>query len=158
MSTEGTFGTIVLIIVGFLIYFIPYYVGRKTKYASGIFVLNLLLGWTILGWIGALIWAVSAPKLPADGDGEPITIGDTFRYFLSFITGPPQVKSVAEESSNFESQNTDPEIARLRTQLKDEEAIIRDNTLGTYTIVTASQWEKVVKENKQDQYDIIESK
>ncbi len=34
---------------------------RGTKYTSGIFLLNLLLGWTILGWIASLIWAVSAP-------------------------------------------------------------------------------------------------
>ena len=28
----------------------------------GVFLVNLLLGWTILGWIGALIWAVCHKK------------------------------------------------------------------------------------------------
>jgi hypothetical protein len=53
-----TIGGVILIII----YFIPTITGLDTKYSKGIFVLNLFLGWTILGWIGALIWAVSAPK------------------------------------------------------------------------------------------------
>jgi ABC-type Na+ efflux pump permease subunit len=39
------------------LYFVPSIVGRKKKNAQAIFVLNLLLGWTILGWIIALVWA-----------------------------------------------------------------------------------------------------
>lgn len=31
---------------------------REQKDTSAIFVLNLFLGWTFLGWIIALIWAV----------------------------------------------------------------------------------------------------
>lgn len=53
--------------IGFLvflvfIYFLPSIIGRDAKYRSGIIILNVFLGWTILGWIGALIWAVSSPK------------------------------------------------------------------------------------------------
>ena len=52
-----------IIVIGIctLLYFIPTIIsiGRKTKREAGIFLLNLLLGWTLLGWIGALIWAVS---------------------------------------------------------------------------------------------------
>ncbi len=34
--------------------------GKENKSAAnGVAVLNLLLGWTVLGWIGALIWAVT---------------------------------------------------------------------------------------------------
>ena len=47
-----------------LLYLLPSIISsiRNTKYFGGIFILNLLLGWTVLGWIGALIWAVSTPK------------------------------------------------------------------------------------------------
>lgn len=55
-------GIIILIIIGLFIYFIPAIVGWKTKYAAGIFILNIFLGWTLIGWVAALIWAVSAPK------------------------------------------------------------------------------------------------
>ena len=48
-----------------LLYFLPTIVAdqRRVRHLAGILILNLFLGWTMLGWIGALIWAVSdAPK------------------------------------------------------------------------------------------------
>lgn len=46
------------------IYFIPSIcaIGRKNQYA--IFVLNLFLGWTVLGWIIALVWAAIKDDKP----------------------------------------------------------------------------------------------
>ena len=40
-------------------YFLPYGVARLRGHgrSRAIFKLNLLLGWTVLGWIAALIWA-----------------------------------------------------------------------------------------------------
>jgi hypothetical protein len=42
-----------------LVYFLPAIIGfyRKHHKAWGIFALNLLLGWTVLGWIAAMVWA-----------------------------------------------------------------------------------------------------
>ena len=53
---------ILILIIAFL-YFIPSIAGWKTKGANGIVVLNLFLGWTLIGWIAALIWAVQSPKI-----------------------------------------------------------------------------------------------
>lgn len=59
------------LIVGFLalvailiFYFIPSFTAyrRKHKQKEAISTLNLLLGWTLIGWVGALVWAVSKPK------------------------------------------------------------------------------------------------
>jgi hypothetical protein len=52
----------VLCSLGALLYLVPWVVAwRRHVYAqAGIIVLNLLLGWTVLGWLGALIWALSA--------------------------------------------------------------------------------------------------
>lgn len=52
-------GAILLI---FVIYFIPSLVAWNSKGFNGIAVLNIFLGWTIIGWIAALIWAVQSPK------------------------------------------------------------------------------------------------
>jgi hypothetical protein len=61
--------TIVWVILAFIIYFIPTIIAfihlknePRHKYACGIFCLNLFLGWTILGWIGALVWALCNPN------------------------------------------------------------------------------------------------
>ena len=47
-----------ILLVGF-IYFIPsiYASWMKRRNAPAIFLLNLFLGWTIIGWIVACIWA-----------------------------------------------------------------------------------------------------
>ena len=47
------------------IYFIPSIVAwaRQCRRIGGVFVVNLFLGWTVLGWIGALVWASA-------GEGE----------------------------------------------------------------------------------------
>lgn len=34
-------------------------VGRKRSNTGAIFVLNLFLGWTLIGWVIALVWAVA---------------------------------------------------------------------------------------------------
>jgi len=49
---------LILVIVGF-IYFIPSFVAysRKKKNKSAILVLNIFLGWTLLGWVIAAVWA-----------------------------------------------------------------------------------------------------
>ena len=47
----------VLIIV---VYFVPALIAKKrdTENLEAIFLVNLVFGWTVLGWIAALIWAI----------------------------------------------------------------------------------------------------
>lgn len=47
------------------LYFLPSIVGRHKYNFPAIFILNLLLGWTVIGWIVALIWALTADSPPA---------------------------------------------------------------------------------------------
>jgi uncharacterized membrane protein len=62
-------GLMELIILLFLIplYFLPLIiaVARHHSNVLGIFLLNLFLGWTFLGWIGALVWSVLNFEQPA---------------------------------------------------------------------------------------------
>lgn len=39
------------------LYFLPTLISRRKRNATAIFWLNLLAGWTFIGWIAALIWA-----------------------------------------------------------------------------------------------------
>lgn len=50
---------LVILVVGFFIYFIPSAVGilRGKSNWFAIVVLNLFLGWTFVGWVVALVWA-----------------------------------------------------------------------------------------------------
>lgn len=58
------FVALFLFVAGFLLYFFPSIVAYlfKHKNVNAITVLNLCLGWTILGWVGALIWAILAEE------------------------------------------------------------------------------------------------
>ena len=50
-----------------LVYFVPTIIAviRQTRNLVAIIVLNLLAGWTFLGWVASLVWAiVDAKKTP----------------------------------------------------------------------------------------------
>lgn len=53
------------LIILLLIYFIPWIVAmsRGSKRTAGVFVVNLFLGWTLLGWVLALAWAAGSDKV-----------------------------------------------------------------------------------------------
>lgn len=57
---------VTVLLIGFALYFFPTIVAacRRLKDDNAILILNIFLGWTVLGWVGALCWAVagSAPK------------------------------------------------------------------------------------------------
>ena len=37
---------------------------RRTPSALGVAVFNFFLGWTVIGWIVALVWALAASPVP----------------------------------------------------------------------------------------------
>jgi hypothetical protein len=47
----------VFLFIGILIYLIPALIGRNKKSHTAILVLNILTGWTFIGWVIALVWA-----------------------------------------------------------------------------------------------------
>jgi len=51
---------IVVMLIMTCIYFLPTIVAGlgKKRNVAGIAVLNLFLAWTMIGWVGALVWAV----------------------------------------------------------------------------------------------------
>jgi hypothetical protein len=49
------------------VYFLPSWIGTNKRNSTSIFLLNLLLGWSIIGWIVALVWATTK-------EGEPIPL------------------------------------------------------------------------------------
>lgn len=53
-------GTLFVGVVCLLLYIAPTMVAAKRKHRNveGIFLLNIFLGWTFIGWIIALVWAV----------------------------------------------------------------------------------------------------
>ena len=51
---------LLLIVLIFIFYFLPALIAflRQHKNKLAIFLLNLLLGWTVFGWVSSLVWSV----------------------------------------------------------------------------------------------------
>ena len=64
---------IMIAVIGF--YFMPSVAAhwRKHKSEAAIIVLNVLLGWTVLGWIAALVWALASEGEVVNPDDRPKT-------------------------------------------------------------------------------------
>lgn len=45
-----------------VLYFVPSVVGLRKRNAVAIFVLNLFLGWSLVGWVVALVWACTTER------------------------------------------------------------------------------------------------
>ncbi|WP_078593752.1 superinfection immunity protein [Evansella clarkii] len=61
---EGLIGglfLIILFIIGIGVYFAPSIVAyvRKKDNLAAILVLNIFLGWSLIGWVVALVWALT---------------------------------------------------------------------------------------------------
>jgi hypothetical protein len=52
------------------LYFLPAMIAykRQTQYRGYIILVNVLFGWTVLGWLAALLWAI------LEGQGQERTI------------------------------------------------------------------------------------
>lgn len=98
---------IVIFPLSLIAYFVPVLVAvaRRHRYVSAITLINALVGWTVLGWFGAMIWAVNkdisespdSPEVPAKGKGseaprEPIwkDIEPVFAASAPPVAPPPQ--------------------------------------------------------------------
>ena len=57
-----------IMVVGLLLYFLPSIIAhrRKHKNEHTITIVNVLAGWTGIGWVLLLVWACSEPWVPTD--------------------------------------------------------------------------------------------
>jgi hypothetical protein len=55
----------ILIAILSLFYFLPFAVAfnRKRANTGAIFALNLFLGWSLIGWVVALVWALKEEQV-----------------------------------------------------------------------------------------------
>jgi hypothetical protein len=60
---EGMLGLAMLLVMA-LLYVLPSLIAWKRKHKStgGIVALNVLTGWTFIGWLIALVWSLSSPR------------------------------------------------------------------------------------------------
>lgn len=59
--------SIIVFMLGFLLYLLPAFVAYERAHTNrhAILLVNLFLGWSVIGWIGALIWSATSAKAHA---------------------------------------------------------------------------------------------
>ena len=87
-------------------YFLPTIIAmlRKSTSTGGIFVLNFFLGWTFIGWIISLVWAISSR-----------TTTTTIIVNNTYSTGPGQPYAPPPPytpEANRPTQQTSPTLRR----------------------------------------------
>lgn len=55
----GMFVVALLSVLGFGLYFLPSFIGWNKRSSGAIIALNILLGWTFIGWVVALVWSLT---------------------------------------------------------------------------------------------------
>jgi hypothetical protein len=65
MGPIGIFIVLVALGIGLTLYFLPSIIARSRQHhnLTSIFILNLLLGWSFIGWVVALVMAFSNPPV-----------------------------------------------------------------------------------------------
>ena len=76
-----------LILIGIVIYFLPTIIAAVRRHPNVllIFLVNLLLGWTVIGWAGTLVWAFILPGTIVLPGKSPVEIARE-RYARGEIT------------------------------------------------------------------------
>jgi ribosomal protein L37AE/L43A len=66
--------TIALLPVLLIAYFTPVLIAvlRKHRFTTAIGLINFLLGWTVIGWLAAIVWAVNKDVRETPEDPEPV--------------------------------------------------------------------------------------
>lgn len=137
-SSEGGVlgGGLLLLLTIFVVYFVPGLVAwyRKHQNENAIVALNLLLGWTLLGWVAALVWSLTstAPANPKTSLEQSPLKKKTNRAIEHYDAGkksaePPQAQetSVAQRLGVLESLKnqgliSDAEYAEKRNVILEE--------------------------------------
>ena len=67
----ATVGGVIVIMLAFIYYLLPAIISSEwhTKHFDAILFTHLVLGWTVFGWIAALIWAIV--ETPQEATGAP---------------------------------------------------------------------------------------
>lgn len=113
-----------LIIIFVLIYFFPTIVAfsRSKSNTTAIFMLNLFLGWSFIGWVVAIIWAVNKDK-----EIQTIVVNNN-SYSDNKNINPLMSQPTAEKYQNSANQKTisDQEIKSVQEKPKNHQEKIEN--------------------------------
>lgn len=63
---------LIILAAALIVYFMPWYIAALREHPRHFMIglLNLLLGWTVVGWVGVFFWAVGDVRAPVEHKEE----------------------------------------------------------------------------------------
>ena len=58
----GMLVIVLLCVLGLAVYFLPSFIAWNKRNSGAIIALNILLGWTFIAWVVALVWSLTADQ------------------------------------------------------------------------------------------------
>ena len=112
----------ILVIISFFLYFLPSIIAnaRKNSNTTAITLLNLFLGWTVIGWIAALIWAFSSGSKQTPTVVVHNTSQSYSQEYKAETPQPKQQKQPEVSSTKLLTQQDKIDHLRQLKQLLDE--------------------------------------
>lgn len=104
-------------VISLAIYFLPWFIalGRHCRNTVAIFCLNLFLGWTLLGWVGALIWAC------VDDGPQPVPIVKPTTEKIAVYNSGPKSSAVDDMAKIVEMKEkgliTEEEFQKMKQRI-----------------------------------------
>lgn len=93
----------------FIPYFLPTIIAliRRSNNSGGIFLLNLFLGWTFIGWIVSLVWAVASRN-----SNTPVIINNNYTSGDQPYNPPPAYNPPPYPTEPRPTHQTSPTLRR----------------------------------------------
>lgn len=124
ISMPGGGEWLLILLFFFPLYFLPAIIAkaRKNRSTTGIFILNLFLGWTFIGWIAALIWAfASSPR-----QSPTVIVNNTSQaYSQEYKAEKPEIKHEVTSTKQITHQDQIEQLRQYK-QLLDEGVITNE--------------------------------
>lgn len=74
------------------LYLLPAWIGAKKRNNSAIFWLNLLLGWSVIGWVAALVWALTEEGAPSQTPPQTADIVAPASHVAPALPSEPEAR------------------------------------------------------------------
>jgi hypothetical protein len=108
-------GTFIILLVAAVLYFFPSIVAANRKHpnADAICVINFFLGWSIIGWVGALAWAFTAVKKSPSEEVKKSGLMEAASLYERGLLSKEQFEQI--KNKTFNKDLDDPGIYSLQS-------------------------------------------
>lgn len=158
-------GLVVLVLL-LALYFLPTAIAssRDHNNLGPIFLLNLILGWTLVGWVVALVWSVANPPGPPPAKRSPPRSEGGWEAPPERYVSRPQSANTAFQGDDWTAPlvetGGDNRQARIADLIEGEALTIRRDSLGRAEVSSedgvigqleradAERWSRHVRQGK----------